>query len=237
MSSEVFAAARKSCSAWAMVPGCWPPSESVVTVIMRVWSLPTFCGAGRWCGTTPTSRSTASRRTDRRARPARRRAAASARATGSSSSRARRCAAGSPSSPQEPKYVEAGLRAVDLEGTGSRRRRDARGVVPRALPEARQAARGRQRDRLARAVVVGGRRQGDDAAPARGDRRGARRRAVRPLPAEHNELLREELGLPADVYVVGVVTIGHAAPDDGRGSSRRKFPWLPLEEVVRWEHW
>ena len=57
------------------------------------------------------------------------------------------------------------------------------------------------------------------------------------FPAEHNELLREELGLPEDVYVVGVVTIGHAAPDDGRGSSRRKFPWLPLEEVVRWEHW
>ena len=57
------------------------------------------------------------------------------------------------------------------------------------------------------------------------------------FPAEHNELLREELGLPADVYVVGVVTIGHTAPDDGRGSSRRKFPWLPLEEVVRWEHW
>jgi nitroreductase len=57
------------------------------------------------------------------------------------------------------------------------------------------------------------------------------------FPAEHNELLRETLGLPQDVYVVGVVTIGHAAPDDGRGSSRRKFPWLPLEEVVRWEHW
>ncbi len=57
------------------------------------------------------------------------------------------------------------------------------------------------------------------------------------FPAEHNELLREELGMPGDVYVVGVVTIGHAAPDDGRGSSRRKFPWLPLEEVVRWEHW
>ena len=52
-------AARKSWSAWAIVPGCWPPSVSVVTVIMRAWSLPTFCGAGRWCGTTPTSRSIA----------------------------------------------------------------------------------------------------------------------------------------------------------------------------------
>jgi nitroreductase len=57
------------------------------------------------------------------------------------------------------------------------------------------------------------------------------------FPAEHNELLREELGMPEDVYVVGVVTIGHAAADDGRGSSRGKFPWLPLEEAVRWERW
>jgi nitroreductase len=58
------------------------------------------------------------------------------------------------------------------------------------------------------------------------------------FPAEHNDELRELLGMPDDVYVVGVVTIGHEAPaaaDDG--SSRRKFPWLPLEEVVRWEHW
>jgi nitroreductase len=57
------------------------------------------------------------------------------------------------------------------------------------------------------------------------------------FPEENNERLRDLLGMPADVTVVGVVTIGHAAPDDGAGSSRRKFPWLPLEEVVRWEHW
>jgi FMN reductase [NAD(P)H] len=56
------------------------------------------------------------------------------------------------------------------------------------------------------------------------------------FPAEHNELLREELGMPEDVYVVGVVTIGHRAPE-AVGGSRSKFPWLPLEEVVRWEHW
>jgi nitroreductase len=56
------------------------------------------------------------------------------------------------------------------------------------------------------------------------------------FPEEHNELLRDELGMPGDVYVVGVVTIGHAAPE-AVGGSRRKFPWLPLEEVVRWEHW
>jgi FMN reductase [NAD(P)H] len=57
------------------------------------------------------------------------------------------------------------------------------------------------------------------------------------FPAENNERLRELVGIPEDVAVVGVITIGHAAPDDGRGSSRAKFPWLPLEEVVRWEHW
>jgi nitroreductase len=56
------------------------------------------------------------------------------------------------------------------------------------------------------------------------------------FPAEHNELLRAELGLPEDVYVVGVVTIGHEGPGQSSGS-RRKFPWKPLEEVVRWEHW
>ena len=57
------------------------------------------------------------------------------------------------------------------------------------------------------------------------------------FPAEHNELLREELGMPEEITVVGIVTIGHAAADSGRGSSRSKFNWLPLEEVVRWEHW
>jgi FMN reductase [NAD(P)H] len=56
------------------------------------------------------------------------------------------------------------------------------------------------------------------------------------FPAEHNELLREELRMSDDVYVVGVVTIGHAAPETV-GGSRRKVPWLPLEEVVHWEHW
>ena len=125
---------------------------------------------------------------------------------------------------QEPEYVEAGLepwisKAPVHVVVGMREETyHERYRKPDKLLE------DGERDRLARAVVVGGRRQGDDAAPARRDRRGARRRAVRPLSAEHNELLREQLGLPEDVEVVGVVTIGHAAPDDGRGSSRRKFP-------------
>jgi nitroreductase len=56
------------------------------------------------------------------------------------------------------------------------------------------------------------------------------------FPAENNDVLREELGMPEDVYVVGVVTVGHAAPAPNQGS-RAKFPWKPLEEVVRWERW
>jgi nitroreductase len=56
------------------------------------------------------------------------------------------------------------------------------------------------------------------------------------FPAEKNERLRELLGMPEDVTVVGVITIGHAAPESAQGT-RSKFPWKPLEEVVRWEHW
>lgn len=55
------------------------------------------------------------------------------------------------------------------------------------------------------------------------------------FPEANNERLRELVGLPEDVTVVGVVTIGHAAPETAQGS--RKFGWKPLEEVVRWEHW
>jgi nitroreductase len=47
--------------------------------------------------------------------------------------------------------------------------------------------------------------------------------------------LRELLGMPDDLAVVGVVTVGHAAPEASRGSGRRG--WKPLEEVVRWERW
>ena len=47
---------------------------------------------------------------------------------------------------------------------------------------------------------------------------------------------RRALGIPADVTPVAAVTIGHPGGDDPGGSSR-KFPWKPLEEVVRWERW
>jgi nitroreductase len=56
------------------------------------------------------------------------------------------------------------------------------------------------------------------------------------LVGDANDGLRDLLGMPADLEIVGVVTIGHAAPAPVQGS-RGKFPWKPLEEVVRWEHW
>jgi nitroreductase len=56
------------------------------------------------------------------------------------------------------------------------------------------------------------------------------------LVGDANDGLRELLGMPEDLEVVGVVTIGHQGPRPSAGS-RRKFPWKPLEEVVRWERW
>lgn len=53
---------------------------------------------------------------------------------------------------------------------------------------------------------------------------------------DDNDRLRELLGMPADLEIVGVVTVGHEGPGPSAGS-RRTFPWLPLDEVVRWEHW
>ena len=54
---------------------------------------------------------------------------------------------------------------------------------------------------------------------------------------DDNDRLRDLLGMPADLEVVGVVTIGHPAPVTKDGGSRKKFEWKPLDEVVRWEHW
>jgi nitroreductase len=47
--------------------------------------------------------------------------------------------------------------------------------------------------------------------------------------------LHELLGIPAEVSPLGVVTIGHPAPDRRSGSlkNRRK----PLQSVAHWEHW
>lgn len=59
------------------------------------------------------------------------------------------------------------------------------------------------------------------------------------FPAENNDLLRKELGMPEDVAVVGVVTVGHPAPEplEGRRKEALRSRRRPLEEVVRWERW
>jgi FMN reductase [NAD(P)H] len=59
------------------------------------------------------------------------------------------------------------------------------------------------------------------------------------LLGDTNDRLRELLGIPDDLEIVGVVTVGHAAPEPmeerRRETLRRRR--RPLEEVVRWERW
>lgn len=47
--------------------------------------------------------------------------------------------------------------------------------------------------------------------------------------------LEQLLGIPEGVTPIGVVTIGHAAPEQPAGSARRG--WKAIDEAVRWEHW
>jgi len=47
--------------------------------------------------------------------------------------------------------------------------------------------------------------------------------------------LRALLGIPADVTPIGVVTVGHPAPDRKSGSLKRG--WKPRSEVVHCERW
>lgn len=47
--------------------------------------------------------------------------------------------------------------------------------------------------------------------------------------------LTELLGIPDGVHPIGVVTVGHAAPDQRSGSLARG--WRVLEDVVSWERW
>lgn len=49
------------------------------------------------------------------------------------------------------------------------------------------------------------------------------------------EGINELLGIPPEVTPIGVVTIGHPAPEQRQGSARRG--WKPLEQVVHREHW
>jgi nitroreductase len=59
------------------------------------------------------------------------------------------------------------------------------------------------------------------------------------VPHAVADRLRSELGVPEDVTVVALVTIGSAAPDPGWSAvtSRRTQPRRDAESVVHWERW
>lgn len=59
------------------------------------------------------------------------------------------------------------------------------------------------------------------------------------FPADNNDRLRDLVRLPEDVAIVGVVTIGHAAPEpmEERRKETLRTRRRPVEEVVRWERW
>ena len=59
------------------------------------------------------------------------------------------------------------------------------------------------------------------------------------VPSEGMPKVRELLGLPDDVAIVEVITLGRGAEDtasdrlSSRGTRRRK----PLDELIHWERW
>ncbi len=59
------------------------------------------------------------------------------------------------------------------------------------------------------------------------------------LVGDRNDRLRELLGIPADFEVVGVVTVGHPAPEPRRERTKEAIRRRrrPVEEVIRWERW
>jgi FMN reductase [NAD(P)H] len=59
------------------------------------------------------------------------------------------------------------------------------------------------------------------------------------IDGEGQQQVRELLGLPDDVALVEVITLGYAGRDDAsdRLSSRGTRPRKPLDELVRWESW
>lgn len=59
------------------------------------------------------------------------------------------------------------------------------------------------------------------------------------FPADNNDRLRDLVRLPEDVAIVGVVTVGHAAPEpmQERRKETLRTRRRPVEEVVRWERW
>jgi FMN reductase [NAD(P)H] len=59
------------------------------------------------------------------------------------------------------------------------------------------------------------------------------------VPREAAARLRESFGIPEDVELVALVTIGAPAPDPGWSAvtSRRTQPRRAPDEVVRWDRW
>jgi nitroreductase len=59
------------------------------------------------------------------------------------------------------------------------------------------------------------------------------------VPVDLAARLRTSFGIPDDVSVVALVTIGAPAPDPGWSAvtSRRTQPRRPQDDVVRWERW
>jgi FMN reductase [NAD(P)H] len=59
------------------------------------------------------------------------------------------------------------------------------------------------------------------------------------VPREAASVLRSSFGIPEDVDVVALVTVGVGAPDPGWSAvtSRRTQPRRAPDQVVRWEHW
>ena len=235
MSRESFAATRKSWSWRAIVAGSCPPSVSVVTVIMSVCSLPRYYGTGRWFGATRTSRSTTRPSSGSSPAVGRRRAEGSPRACGWSSSPKQETRRRIAELADESYYVERGLEpwisrapvhvvvAMREDDYHDRYRRPDKLLDDGSEVEWRVpwwwVDAGKSIMLLLLAAVDEGLGAG-----------------LFGLVGDANDGLRELLGMPADLEIVGVVTIGHAAPATASGS-RSKFPWKPLEEVVRWEHW
>ena len=59
------------------------------------------------------------------------------------------------------------------------------------------------------------------------------------VPQDAAAALRSFFGIPDDIELVALVTIGEAAPDPGWSAvtSRRTQPRRAADEVVRWERW
>jgi nitroreductase len=56
---------------------------------------------------------------------------------------------------------------------------------------------------------------------------------------DRNDDLRELVGAPDDFEVVGIVTVGHPAPEPNAEARKQRLSAArrPLDEVVRWERW